>query len=89
MTMLQIVKDLNVKQTQQEVHQKDLEIKEMQMDHQYQLQVTIPFKYFSNFGKSLDLLFVNCEMKLDLSWAKDRVLIEEINSRCKFCDYQH
>ena len=57
------------------------------MDHQYQLQVPIPFKYFSNFGRSLDLPLVNCEMKLDLSWAKDCVLIEEINGRCKFFDY--
>ena len=33
-------------------------------------EVVFPFKYLSNFWRSLDLVLVNCEIKLDLTWSK-------------------
>ena len=44
------------------------------------IEVTIPFKYLSNFLGSLDLSLINCEIELDLSWTKDCVLIEQNNN---------
>ena len=38
-------------------------------------EVTIPLKYFSNFWRFFDLPLIKCEIELDLSWAKDCVLI--------------
>ena len=52
------------------------------------VEVTTPLKYLSNFWRSLDLLLINCEIGLDLSWTKECVLIEQYN-RCKFCEYSH
>ena len=40
------------------------------------VEVTISPKYLSNFWRFLDLPLINCEIELDLSWAKDCVLIE-------------
>ena len=34
------------------------------------VEVVIPLKYLSNFGRSLDLPLINCEVKLDLSWSR-------------------
>ena len=44
------------------------------------IEVTISFKYLSNFWRSLNLPLINCEVELDLSWAKDCVLVEHNNS---------
>ena len=44
------------------------------------IEITIPLKYLSNFCRSLGLPLINCEIELDLSWAKDCVLIEQNNS---------
>ena len=44
------------------------------------VDVTIPLKYLSNFWKFLDLLLINCEIELDLSWTKECVLIEQNNN---------
>ena len=43
------------------------------------LNVTIPLKYLSNFWRSVDLLLMNCEIELYLTWSKDCVLIEHNN----------
>ena len=40
------------------------------------VDVTIPLKNLSNFWRSLDLTLMNCEIELDLSWAKDCELME-------------
>ena len=40
------------------------------------VEVIIPFKYLTNFWRSLDFSLINCEIELDLSWKKDCVLIE-------------
>ena len=44
------------------------------------IEVTIPFKYLSNFLRSLDLPLINCEIEPDLSWTKVCVLIEQNNN---------
>ena len=43
------------------------------------VEVTIPFKYLSNFWGFLGLPLINCEKELDLSLGKDCVLIEHEN----------
>ena len=42
-------------------------------------EVTIPFKYHSNFWRCLNLPLINCETELDVSWKKDCVLSEHYN----------
>ena len=42
-------------------------------------KVTVPLKYLSNFWTSLDLALMNCEVKLDLSWTEDCILIAHDN----------
>ena len=44
------------------------------------VEVTIRLTYLSNFGRFLDLPLINCEIKLDLSWKKDCVLIQHHNN---------
>ena len=38
--------------------------------------MVIPRKYLIKFCRTLDLLLINFEVELDLSWTKDFVLIE-------------
>ena len=42
------------------------------------VEVDIPLN-LSNFWRSFDLLLMDCEVELDVSWAKDCVLIEHDN----------
>ena len=44
------------------------------------VDITIPFKHLSNVWRFLDLTLVNCEIELDLSWAKDCVLSQHHNN---------
>ena len=44
------------------------------------IEVTIPLKCLSNFWRFLDSPLINCEIELDLSWAKYCVLIEHHNN---------
>ena len=37
----------------------------------FNVKVTIPLKYVSNFWRSLDLPLRNCEVELGLSWTKE------------------
>ena len=39
-------------------------------------EVAVPFKYLSNFCGSLDLVLINCEIELNLSWSKACVISE-------------
>ena len=39
-------------------------------------EVVAPLKYLTNFWRSLDFPLINCEIKLDLSWAKNCVISE-------------
>ena len=40
-------------------------------------EVFAPLKYLSNFWRSLNLPLINCEIEHDLSWSRD-ILSEEI-----------
>ena len=44
------------------------------------VKVTIPLKYLSKFWRCFDLSLINCEIELDLSWAKYCVLTEHDNN---------
>ena len=39
-------------------------------------EVVVQLKYLSNFWRSLDLLLINFEIELDLSWPKDCIISE-------------
>ena len=31
------------------------------------IEITVPFKYLSNFGKTLEVTLINCKINLDLN----------------------
>ena len=37
------------------------------------VKIAVPSKYFSNFGWTLQILLINCEIILTLSWSADWV----------------
>ena len=41
------------------------------------VKVVVPLKYLSNFWKHLDILLINCEVELILTWFKNCVLIDK------------
>ena len=38
------------------------------------VKVVVPLKYLSNFFRSLEILLINCKIKLNLTWKKESVL---------------
>ena len=38
------------------------------------VKVVVPFKYLSNFFRSLEMPLINCKIKLNLTWKKEYVL---------------
>ena len=38
------------------------------------VKVVVPLKYLSNFSRSLEMLLINCKIKLNLTWKKECVL---------------
>ena len=48
------------------------------------VEVTISLIYFSNFWRFIDWPLINCDIELDLSWAKDYVVTLSINDDIKF-----
>ena len=38
------------------------------------VKVVVPLKYLSNFFRSLEMPFINCKIKLNLTWKKECVL---------------
>ena len=38
------------------------------------VKVVVPLKYLSNFFRSLEILLINCKIKLNLTWKKECVL---------------
>ena len=43
-------------------------------------EVVVPFKNLSNFWRSLNLLLINCEIELDLTWSKHCVMSEMLRT---------
>ena len=44
------------------------------------LKVVVPLKYLSNFFRSLEMPFINCKIKLNLTWKKECVLSTDIGN---------
>ena len=42
--------------------------------------VVVSLKYLGNFGRSLDLSLINCEIKLDLSRSEDCMMPQILNN---------
>ena len=38
------------------------------------IKIVVPLKYLSNFFRSLEMLLINCKIKLNLTWEKECVL---------------
>ena len=38
------------------------------------VKIAVPLKYLSNFGRSLEMLLINCKIHLELSWCKGCVM---------------
>ena len=45
------------------------------------VEVTIPFKYLSEFGRFFNLPLITCDIELELAWEKGCVLIEDHNNK--------
>ena len=41
------------------------------------VKIVVPLKHLGNFWRSLNILWINCEVKLILTWFKNCVLIEK------------
>ena len=52
-------------------------------NHVLNTKAVLPLKYLSNFWKSLDQPFINCEIELHLTWSEDSI-ISEMLSKLKF-----
>ena len=40
----------------------------------------VPLKYLSNFWRTLEMLLINCEIELILSWSRNSVTISTKNA---------
>ena len=38
------------------------------------VEMIVPLKYFSNFWRTLEMPFINCEVNLILTWSKDSII---------------
>ena len=46
----------------------------------FNVKVVIPLKYLSNFFRSLEMLLINCKIKLNLTWKQECVLSTDIGN---------
>ena len=37
-------------------------------------EIAVPFKYLSNFWRTLEMLLINCETNFSLTWSADCVI---------------
>ena len=49
-------------------------------NHVLNTKAVVPLKYLSNFWKSLDLPFINCEIELDVTWSQDSIISEMLSN---------
>ena len=57
----------------------------------------VPLKYFSNIWRTLEMLLINCEFNLILTWSKDCVItnsmgegkfeIKDSKTLCSSCNF--
>ena len=48
------------------------------------VKVFVPLKYLSNFWRSLNILLINCEVELILTWFKNCVLIDKLTREADY-----
>ena len=48
------------------------------------VKVVVPLKHLSNFRKSLNILLINCEVELILTWFKNCVLIDKLTREANY-----
>ena len=51
------------------------------------VKVVVPLKYLSNFGRSLNIPLINCEVALILTWFKNCVLIDKLTREADYNAY--
>ena len=42
---------------------------------QKNVEIIVPFKYFSKFWRTLELLLINCKISLILTWSEKCVIV--------------
>ena len=52
-------------------------------DNTKDLEIIVPLKYLSNFWRTLEMLLINCEVSLILTWSRNCV-ISSANGETKF-----
>ena len=52
-------------------------------DNTKDVEIAVPLKYLSNFWRTLEMLLINCEINLILTWSKD-CLISSTTGATKF-----
>ena len=45
------------------------------------VEIIVPLKYLSNFWRTLEMLLINCEANLILTWSKDCVITNSTGAR--------
>ena len=48
------------------------------------VKIAVPLKHLSNFWRHLDILLINCEVELILTWFKNCVLIDKITRNANY-----
>ena len=48
------------------------------------VKIVVPLKYLSNFWRSLNILLINCQIKLILTWFKNCVLISKATKEANY-----
>ena len=71
---IQILNILNIRKALQEVLVKLMMVKLVMMKIN-ETKLAIPLKHLSNFQKSLNVPLINCEVRLNLTWSKNCLLV--------------
>ena len=50
------------------------------------VKIVIPLKHLSNFWRNLNILLINCEVQIILTWSKNCVLINKLPSDGNYAD---
>ena len=50
------------------------------------VKIVIPLKHLSNFWRNLNVLFINCEVEIILTWSKSWVLINKLPRDSNYAD---
>ena len=52
-----------------------------------EVEIAVPLKYLSNFWRTLDMLLINCEVSLTLTWSREFIIASmerRVNLKSKF-----